>query len=66
MKIFYFVYLYIFQALKLCDLAYYTYQLRILTIDHVSSNSRQIELNSHILANCRPNSRIEKIEIDGF
>ena len=37
-----------------------------LTINHVSSNSRQIWLNSQILANCIPNSRIEKIKIDGL
>ena len=35
------------------------YRLRILAIDHVTSKSRQIGLNSHIFANCRPNDRIE-------
>ena len=46
----------------------YTYPLRILTIDHVSSNSRQLGLNSQIIAICRPNSCIEKKikKIDGL
>ena len=35
-------------------------------IDHVSSNSMQLGLGSQIIAICRPNSRIEKIEIDGL
>ena len=39
------------------------YRLRILTIDHVSSNSRQLGPSSQIIAFCRPNSRIEKIKI---
>ena len=35
-----------------------TFRLRNFTIDHVTSNG-------HILANCRLNSRIEKIKMDG-
>ena len=44
----------------------YTYRLRILTIDHVSSNSMQLGLSSQIIAIGRPNSLIEKNNIDGL